>query len=89
MTWQSGGSRACKRPVHRTSGGKRSAVHQKDIHDAKNYGHKLGVDLPMTDVVCHVMDWMEDNGYVNEDQIAMVRYYEAKMGVTAGEKPEK
>ena len=69
--------------------GARIAVHQKDIHNAKNYAHKLGVDLPMTDVVCHVMDWMEDNGYVNEDQIAMVRYYEAKMGVTAGEKPEK
>ena len=69
--------------------GARIAVHQKDIHNAKNYAHKLGVDLPMTDVVCHVMDWMEDNGYVNEDQIAMVRYYEAKMGVTAGEKPEE
>ena len=69
--------------------GARIAVPQKDIHNAKNYAHKLGVDLPMTDVVCHVMDWMEDNGYVNEDQIAMVRYYEAKMGVTAGEKPEE
>ena len=69
--------------------GARIAVHQKDIHNAKNFAHKLGVDIPMTDVVCHVMDWMEDNGYVNEDQIAMVRYYEAKMGVTAGEKPEK
>ena len=64
--------------------GARIAVHQKDIHNAKNFAHKLGVDIPMTDVVCHVMDWMEDNGMVNEDQIAMVKYYEAKMGVTAG-----
>lgn len=65
--------------------GARIAVHQKDIHNAKHYAHKLGVDLPMTDVVLHVMDWMEDNGYVNEDQIAMVKYYEAKMDVTVGE----
>lgn len=68
--------------------GARIAVHQKDIHNAKHYAHKLGVDLPMTDVVLHVMDWMEDNGYVNEDQIAMVKYYEAKMEVSVGKATE-
>lgn len=68
--------------------GARIAVHQKDIHNAKHYAHKLGVDLPMTDVVLHVMDWMEDNGYVNEDQIAMVKYYEAKMDVSVGKATE-
>ena len=44
------------------------------------------MDLPLTDVVLHVMDWMNDNGYIDEDQAAMVRYYEEKMGVTVGEK---
>ncbi len=66
--------------------GGRVAVHRKDILNAKHYAHKLGVDLPLTDVVLHVMDWMNDNGYIDEDQAAMVRYYEEKMGVTVGEK---
>lgn len=66
--------------------GGRVAVHRKDILNAKHYAHKLGVDLPLTDVVLHVMDWMNDNGYIDEDQAAMVRYYEEKMDVTVGEK---
>ena len=56
--------------------GARVAVHRKDILNAKHYAHKLGVDLPLTDVVLHVMDWMNDNGHIDEDQIAMVKYYE-------------
>ncbi len=65
--------------------GARIAVHRKDILNAKHYAHHLGVDLPMTDVVLHVMDWMADNGHINEDQIAMVKYYEDKMDVTVGQ----
>lgn len=64
--------------------GARIAVHRKDIVNAKHYAHKLGVDTPMTDVVLMVMDWMKDNGHIDEDQIAMVKYYEEKMDVTAG-----
>lgn len=64
--------------------GARVAVHRKDILNAKHYAHHLGVDTPMTDVVLQVMDWMNDNGYIDEDQIAMVKYYEDKMGVTVG-----
>lgn len=51
---------------------------------ARRYAHALGVDLPMTDVVLQVMDWMNDNGHIDEDQIAMVKYYEDKMGVQVG-----
>lgn len=58
--------------------GARIAVHRKDILNAKHYAHKLGVDLPMTDVVLHVMDWMNDNGHIDDDQAAMVKYYEEK-----------
>lgn len=65
--------------------GARVAVHRKDIINAKHYAHYLGVDTPMTDVILHVMDWMNDNGYIDYDQIAMVKYYEDKMGVTVGE----
>ncbi len=64
--------------------GARIAVHRKDIVNAKHYAHYLGVDTPMTDVVLHVMDWMQDHGLIDEDQIAMVKYYEEKMGTTAG-----
>ena len=67
--------------------GARIAVHRKDILNAKHYAHKLGVDLPMTDVVLHVMDWMNDNGHIDEDQIAMVKYYEDKMDVQVGKEP--
>ena len=64
--------------------GARIAVHRKDILNAKHYAHKMDVDLPLTDVVLRVMDWMNDNGYINEDQAALVRYYEDKMQVTVG-----
>lgn len=45
----------------------------------------MDVDLPLTDVVLRIMDWANDNGYVNEDQTALVRYYEDKMQVTVGQ----
>ena len=65
--------------------GARIAVHRKDILNAKHYAHFMGIDTPMTDVVLHVMDWMNDNGFIDYDQIAMVKYYEDKMDVTVGE----
>ena len=65
--------------------GARIAVHRKDIVNAKHYAHKLDIDLPMTDVVLNVMDWMQDNGHIDEDQAALVKYYEAKMDVQVGE----
>ena len=65
--------------------GARIAVHRKDILNAIHYAHKMDVDLPLTDVVLRIMDWANDNGYVNEDQAALVRYYEDKMQVTVGQ----
>lgn len=59
--------------------GARIAVHRKDIINAKHLAHDMGVDLPLTDVLLHVMDWMDDNNMINEDQISMVKYYEKKM----------
>ena len=69
--------------------GARVAVHRKDILNAKAYAHKLGVDLPMTDVVLRVMDWMNDNGHIDEDQAALVKYYEEKMDVQVGQSAPK
>ena len=47
--------------------GARIAVHRKDILNAKHYAHKLDIDTPLTDVVLHVMDWMNDNGHIDEE----------------------
>ena len=44
--------------------------------------------MPLTDVVLMVMDWMNDNGHIDDDQAAMVKYYEEKMGVTVGSAPD-
>ena len=64
--------------------GARIAVHRKDIINAKHYAHKLGVDTPLCDITLMVMDWMNDNGHIDEDQAAMVKYYEDKMEVQVG-----
>lgn len=64
--------------------GARIAVHRKDIINAKHYAHKLDIDTPVTDVVLEIMDWANDNGYIDEDQTAMVKYFEAKMAVSVG-----
>ena len=67
--------------------GARIAVHRKDLLNAKYFAHGLRVDLPVTNVVLGIMDWMNDNGHINEDQIAMVKYFEDKMGVQTGTNP--
>ena len=64
--------------------GARVAVHRKDIENAKHFAHKLDIDTPLTDVVLMVMDWMKDNGHIDEDQIAIIKYYEEKMKVQVG-----
>lgn len=59
----------------------RIAVHLKDANNAMELAEHLGVDLPMTRIVKEQMDWMKDHGMVDEDQCALVKYYEAAMGV--------
>ncbi len=66
--------------------GARVAVHRKDILNAESYAKTLGIELPMTDLVLKVMDWMNDNGHIDEDQVAMVKYYEDKMNIQVGGK---
>ena len=65
--------------------GARVAVHRKDIINAKHFAHGLDVDTPVTDVTLMIMDWMADNGYIDYDQAAMIKYFEAKMNVRVGE----
>lgn len=40
----------------------------------------------MTDVTLRIMDWMNDNGYIDIDQAGMIKYFEDKMDVTVGKK---
>jgi 2-hydroxy-3-oxopropionate reductase len=62
----------------------RIAVHYKDIHNAMDMSEKLGIDLPLTKIVEQQMDWINEHGLINEDQAAMVKYYEDSMGVVIG-----
>jgi len=65
--------------------GARVAVHRKDILNAKSYAHALGIDLPVTDITLRIMDWMNDNGYIQIDQAGMIKYFEAKMKIRVGD----
>ena len=59
----------------------RIAVHLKDVNNAMEMADHLHVELPMTKIVRDQMEWMKDNGMIDEDQCAMVKYYERAMSV--------
>lgn len=58
--------------------GARIAVHYKDILNVVHYAEKAGADIPVTMDVKKIMGWMMENGYADEDQAAMIRYYEQR-----------
>lgn len=64
--------------------GARIAVHLKDLQNAVAYAAHLGIRMPMTEMAESIMTWMKDNGYIDLDQAALVKYYETLMGVTVG-----
>ena len=59
----------------------RIAVHLKDVNNAMEMAGRLGVELPLTKLVKDQMDYMDAHGLINEDQCALVKYYEDAMGV--------
>ncbi len=59
----------------------RIAVHLKDVNNAMELAEHLGVEIPMTKMVKEQMDWMYDHGMIDEDQCALVKYYEDAMDV--------
>lgn len=59
----------------------RIAVHYKDIKNAEHLAQKLGVKLPMTDVVLEYMHRMDETGRINEDQCALIKPFEEDMGI--------
>jgi 2-hydroxy-3-oxopropionate reductase len=58
--------------------GARIAVHYKDILNVVHYAEKAGADIPVTMDVKKIMGWMMENGYADEDQAGMIRYYEQR-----------
>lgn len=56
--------------------GARIAVHHKDIVNALAFADRAGMELPVTEQVYRIMHWMVENGYADDDQAAMIRYYE-------------
>jgi len=59
----------------------RMAVHQKDLRNAVALAEKLGVSIPMTEMVLGYMDEMERKGKIDEDHCAIAGVYEENMGV--------
>lgn len=58
--------------------GARIAVHYKDIVNALDFADQTGMEIPVTNQVYNIMKWMMDNGYADDDQAAMIKYYEEK-----------
>ncbi len=59
--------------------GARIAVHLKDIDNALEAAAHLGLDLPGTKLVKDQMTWIKEQGLIDQDQAAMVKYYESSM----------
>lgn len=59
----------------------RIAVHHKDIDNATRLAKDLAVSIPLTDLVADAMRYLASIGKSDEDQAALVRYYEDSMDV--------
>jgi 2-hydroxy-3-oxopropionate reductase len=59
----------------------RIAVHQKDMKNAAQLAKDMDVEIPMSTLVLHYMNRMEEAGLINEDQCALVKMFEQDMGI--------
>ena len=59
----------------------RIAVHQKDMKNAAQLAKDMDVDIPMSALVLHYMNRMDEAGLINEDQCALVKMFEQDMGI--------
>ncbi len=57
-------------------------LHIKDLNNALETGHAVGVPLPMTAGVMEVLQKLHADGYGQEDHSAIARYYEKLTDVT-------
>ncbi len=62
----------------------RTAVHQKDLKNARELAEHLGVDIPLSMMVLDYMNRLEAMGKADEDHCAVARIYEQAMGLEEG-----
>jgi 2-hydroxy-3-oxopropionate reductase len=66
----------------------RIAVQRRDLDDSRHFADRLGVDIPMASTALRILNWMQESGYDNIDQVGMVKYYEKKMDVKVGNRED-
>lgn len=59
----------------------RTAVHKKDLDNAKDLAAHLGVDIPLSMMVLDYMNQLGAMGKADEDHCAVARIYEKAMGL--------
>jgi 2-hydroxy-3-oxopropionate reductase len=59
----------------------RLAVHKKDLKNAVALAEEMGVEIPMSKMILDYMNEMEADGKINEDQCALAKIYEKRMGI--------
>lgn len=63
----------------------RAEIQLKDANGALEMAERMGVQLPLTQIIAQNLTWMTENGFSAEDHSAMVRYYESHMDVQLNE----
>ena len=56
-------------------------LHIKDLQNALDTGHAVGVPLPLSAYAMEIMQLLKSEGYGQEDHCAIVKYYEKLSGI--------
>ena len=59
-------------------------LHIKDLNNALDCAHEVGVPVPMTAEVQEILQWLHSNGYGQCDHSAIAKYYEHLTGIQIG-----
>ncbi len=59
-------------------------LHIKDLNNALDCAHTVGVPLPMTAEVMEVLQWLHNREGGRKDHSAMIQYYEHLTGIELG-----
>ena len=59
----------------------RMSVHQKDLNNAVALAKEMDVEIPISDMILHFMNEMEEDGQINLDHGALFKVYEKHMNI--------
>ena len=62
--------------------GFRIELHIKDLQNALDTSHAVGVPLPLTAAVMEIMQAMRVDGKAGDDHGGLIQYYEKMAGIT-------